>query len=141
MPTTHTQLTIMERDLLMLNQKQSQKLIHTTLPTMDMDIHMPITHTQHTILERGLLMLNQLLSQKLIHTTLPTTDTDILMPITHTQLTILERDPLMLNQKLIHTMLPTTDMLDIHMLAVTMVIHMELTMLESKSKTEKRSKD
>merc|ERR1711926_6750 len=59
MPTTHTQLTILERDLLMLNRKQSQKPIHTTLPTMDMDIHMPITHTQLTILERGLLMLNQ----------------------------------------------------------------------------------
>merc|ERR1712234_47467 len=92
-----TQLTIMERDLLMLNQKQSQKLIHTTLPTMDMDIHMPITHTQLTILERGPLMLNQLLSQKPIH-----------------------------------TMLPTMDMLDIHMLVATMVIHMELIMLESK---------
>merc|ERR1712235_182715 len=133
----------MERDLLMLNQKQSQKLIHTTLPTMDMDIHMPITHTQLTILERGPLMLNQLLSQKPIHTTLPTTDMDILMPITHIQHTIMERDLLMLrlNQKLIHTMLPTTDMLDIHMLVATMVIHMELIMLESKSKTEKRSKD
>jgi len=61
----------------------------------------------------------------------------------HILLTIMERDLLMLrlNQKPIHTMLPTTDMLDIHMLVVTMVIHMELTMLESKSKTEKRSKD
>merc|ERR1712189_134488 len=102
---------------------------------------MPTTHTQLTIMERDLLMLNQ----KQIHTMLPTTDTDILMPITHTQLTILERDQLMLNQllnqKLIHTMLPTTDMLDIHMLVVTMVIHMELITLESKSKTEKRSKD
>merc|ERR1719462_1077666 len=138
-----TQLTTLERDPLMLSQKQSQKLIHTMLPTMDMDIHMPITHTKLTILERGPLMLNQLLSQKPIHTMLPTMDTDILMPITHILLTILERDLLMLrlNQKLIHTMLPTTDMLDIHMLAVTMVIHMELTMLESKSKTEKRSKD
>merc|ERR1712126_479564 len=138
-----TQLTTSERDPLMLSQKLSQKQIHSTLPTMDMDIHMPITHTQLTILERGPLMLNQLLSQKPIHTTLPTTDTDILMPITHTQLTILERDPLMLrlNQKPIHTMLPTTDMLDIHMLVVTMVIHMELITLESKSKTEKRSKD
>merc|ERR1712198_215518 len=129
----------------MLNQKQNQKLIHTTLPTMDMDIHMPITHTQLTILERGPLMLNQLLSQKPIHTMLPTMDMVIHMPITHTQLTTLERDPLMLNQllnqKLIHTMLPTTDMLDIHMLVATMVIHMELIMLESKSKTEKRSKD
>jgi len=57
-------------------------------------------------------------------------------------LTILERDLLMLsqrlNQRLILTMLPTTD---IPMLVATMVIHMELTMLESKSKTEKRSKD
>merc|ERR1712131_576766 len=108
-----------------------------------LDIHMPTTHTQITIMERDLLMLNQKQSQKPIHTTLPTTDTDILILITHTQLTILERDQLMLrlNQKPIHTMLPTTDMLDIHMLVVTMVIHMELTMLESKSKTEKRSKD
>merc|ERR1719300_1047546 len=68
MPTTHTQLTIMERDLLMLNQKLNQKQIHTMLPTMDMDIHMPITHTLLTTLERDLLMLNQLLNQRLIHT-------------------------------------------------------------------------
>merc|ERR1712131_119872 len=81
MPTTHTQLTIMERDLLMLNQKQNQKLILTTLPTMDMDIHMPITHIQLTILERDLLVLNQLLNQKPIHTMLPTTDMDIHMPL------------------------------------------------------------
>merc|ERR1712098_453710 len=63
-----TQLTTSERDPLMLNQKQSQKPIHTTLPTMDMDIHMLITHTQLTTLERDPLMLNQLLNQKLIHT-------------------------------------------------------------------------
>merc|ERR1712131_303503 len=112
---------------------------------LDTHTDMLVMATQLTILERGPLMLNQLLSQKPILTMLPTMDTDILMPITHTQLTILERDPLMLNQLLnqkpIHTMLPTMDMLGIHMLAVIMVIHMELIMLESKSKTEKRSKD
>merc|ERR1712168_1766092 len=114
-----TQLTILERDLLMLNQRLNQRLILTMLPTMDMDIHMPITHTQLTILERDLLMPNQ----RLILSTMELMDTDILMPITHTQLTMfMERDPLMLNQLLsqkpIHTMLPTTDM-DIHMLVAT----------------------
>merc|ERR1719348_1727087 len=141
-----TQLTTSERDLLMLSQKLSQKQILSTMELMDMDmldIHMPTTHTQLTIMERDLLMLNQKQNQKLIHTTLPTIDMDIHMPIIHILLTIMERDLLMLrlNQKLIHTMLPTTDMLDIHMLVVTMVIHMELITLESKSKTEKRSKD
>merc|ERR1712168_1174367 len=135
---------------LLLNQNQqliqrlNQRQILTTLELMD--IHMPMLDiaTQLTILERDLLMLNQRLNQRLILSTMELMHTDILMPITHTQLTILERDLLMLNQRLnqrmIHTMLPTMDM-DIHMLVVTMVIHMELTMLESKSKTEKRSKD
>merc|ERR1719348_1896660 len=113
-----THLTILEKDLLMLNQLLNQRLILTMLPTMDMDIHMPITHTQLTILERDLLMPNRKPNQRLILSTMELMDTDILMPITHTQL----------------TMLPTTDM-DIHMLVATMVIHMELTMLESKSKT------
>jgi len=66
---------------------------------------------------------------------------DIPTPTTHTLLTILERDLLMLrlSQKLIHTILPTMDMLD--MVVDITVIHMGLTTLESKSKTEKRSKD
>merc|ERR1719474_2429093 len=68
---------------------------------------------------------------------------DIPTPTTHTLLTTLEKDPLMLNQKLsqklIHTILPTMDMLD--MVVDITVIHMGLTTLESKSKTEKRSKD
>jgi len=66
---------------------------------------------------------------------------DIPTPTTHTQLTILERDLLMLrlSQKLIHTILPTMDMPD--MVVDITVIHMGLTTLESKSKTEKRSKD
>jgi len=70
-PTTHTLLTTLERDLLMLNQKLSQKLILTILPTMDMldmDILMPTTHTRLTTLERDPLMLNLKLSQRLIHT-------------------------------------------------------------------------
>ena len=132
-----------------LIQKLNQRQILTTLVLMVMlDTHMDmlVMATQLTTLERDPLMLSQKLSQKLILSTMELMDTDMLdihMPTTHTQLTIMERDLLMLrlNQKLIHTMLPTTDMLDIHMLAVTMVIHMELTMLESKSKTEKRSKD
>merc|ERR1712058_165336 len=79
MPDTHmamlvmppTQLIILERDLPMLNQKLSQKLILTILPTMDMldmDILMPTTHTRLTTLERDPPMLNLKLSQRLIHT-------------------------------------------------------------------------
>merc|ERR1712126_402065 len=138
----HTQLIILERDLLMLNQKLSQKLIHTTTELMDMDmldIPMPTTHTLLTTLERDRPMLNQKLIQKLILTTRE--DMDMLDTPTltiHTQLTILERDLLMLrlSLKLIHTILPTMDMV----VDIT-VIHMGLTTLESKSKTEKRSKD
>merc|ERR1711955_73856 len=109
----HTQLIILERDRPMLNQKLIQKLILTTTELMDMlDTHMAM-----------LVML-------------PTPTLTI-----HTQLTILERDLLMLrlSLKLIHTILPTIDMLD--MVIDITVIHMGLTTLESKSKTEKRSKD
>merc|ERR1712126_594917 len=109
----HTQLIILERDLLMLNQKLSQKLIHTTTELMDMDmldIPMPTTHTLLTTLERD----RPKLIQKLILTTtelMDMLDTHMAMLVMlPTQLTTLERDPLMLNQKLnqklIHTMWP-----------------------------------
>merc|ERR1712058_151505 len=132
----------------LLIQRLKQMQIHTTLELMVMpDTHMAMLvmpPTQLIILERDLPMPNQKLNQRLIHTIeLMLMDMDILMPTTHTRLTTLERDPLMLNlklsQKLIHTILPTMDMLD--MVVDITVIHMGLTTLESRSKTEKRSKD
>merc|ERR1712058_183936 len=139
------QLLLNLKQLLIQRPKQMQ--IHTTLELMVMpDTHMAMLvmpPTQLIILERDLPMLNQKLNQKLILTTmeLMLMDMDILMPTTHTRLTTLERDLLMLrlSQKLIHTILPTMDMLD--MVVDITVIHMGLTTLESKSKTEKRSKD
>merc|ERR1712033_55533 len=100
MPDTHTamlamlptQLIILERDLPMLNQKLSQRLIHTILLTMDMldmVVDILVIHMRLTTLERDLLML----SQKLIHTILPTMDMlDMVVDITviHMGLTTLE---------------------------------------------------
>jgi len=70
-PTTHTLLTTLERDLLTLNQKLSQRLIHTILLTMDMldmVVDISVIHMGLTTLERDLPMLNQKLIQRLIHT-------------------------------------------------------------------------